>query len=1070
MFMNKTKVTVLLLVAFTGFATANDFWQDSQVFTVGSLPHTCTHIPYPDAESALTGTFEASSFYQSLNGNWDFHWVEKPADKPIDFFKTDFDASDWKQIPVPSCWEREGYGQPYHGTATHQFRAQKLKVPNVPVDDNPVGSYRTTIKIPKNWKGRQIIIHFNGVSSAFYIWVNGKFVGYDEDSMTDTEFNLTPYLNDGENLIAVQVYRWSDGSYLEDSDMWSMSGIMRDVYMYSTADHHIQDFFVRSDLDENYEDATISATVKVMNQLEEHAKDIKVEMTLLDAENKVVGEQVLASAKIGWHQGVGGLATVLEMSANVENPQKWSAEVPYLYTVLLTLKDKNDKVIEVTRTRFGFRKVEMKNHQIYVNGKSILIKGVNRHEIDPVGGKTLSMEIMIQDAKLMKKFNINSVRTSHHANDPRWYDVCDEYGLYVMDEANLESSDFFIRTNGLPGSDIGWMAAAMDRSIAMVERDKNHASIIFWSHGNESGWGFNFAMMSDYIRRFDNTRLISYDGRETDAWEVKDYFDLNSSMYPFIEEGHQIDSWKPLLSWKEPRYGKPYLMIEYGHAMGNALGNFDEYWKVVEENHAIVGGYIWDWVNQTFNTEMPDGTIRQSHGADFKKAEDQDDYHVGGTYPSGKRPSDHCVNGLIFSDRSIQPEMWEVKKVQQYIGFKAEALSKADIRIKNKYHFLNLNEFQGSWILYKEGLEIKKGNLEELDLEAGKSKLVNIPIGKLEFNKEHTLKIQFELKKATSWANVGHVVAEEQFIVQKVFKNEVSVAKGKVNIEENESILTASGDKFELSFDKQGGNISSLKINSFECIAQISEFKSPQLNLYRSPVDNDRPFRGAWSKAEFENISGSVSSFQSNTADDGSLQVVVEKKYSTKEGSINEKTSYVIFGDGTIRINDFVDFDGFESMRSLPRVGLKLAFAEGMEKVKWYGRGPHENYPDRKASAFLGQYESTVSDLFTPYLIPQENGARCDTRWLELAFNNKSKPSITIESDNPFIFSALHYDASDLDVAMRPEYLKKRSETILCLDSEMLGLGNASCGPPTMRKYQVPVKPYQLDFTIKLNQ
>ncbi len=1060
---------VLILIICSNSSFAQNYYEDSQVYTVGTLPHSSNHIPYPDIETAINGTFEASSFYKSLNGNWNFHWVEKPADKPVDFFKPNFDDTNWKKIEVPSCWERKGYGKPYHGTLpANLMRQGKLTVPNMPQDDNPVGSYRYKFKLTKEWKNRQVIIHFDGVSSAFYIWVNGTQVGYDEDAMTASEFNITPYLKDGENLLAVQVYRWSDGSYLEDADMWSMSGIFRNVYLYSTSDLHIQDFFVRSELDENYQNATLNATVKVINHLPEHAKDIKVELTLLDADNKVVDQPVLASAALGWHQGVGGLPSVLELSAPVENPKLWSTDKPYLYTVLLSLKDSTGNDIEVTRAHFGFRKVEMKNNQIFVNGRSVLIKGVNRHEIDPDGGKTMSMETMIKDAVLMKQFNINAVRTSHYPSDPRWYDICDQYGIFVMDEANLESSDFFIRTNGLPGSGIEWMASAIDRSAAMVERDKNHPSIIFWSLGNESGWGFNFALMSDYIRRFDSTRLISYDGRETDAWKEKDYFDLNSSMYPFIEEGYKIDSWKPLLSWKEPRYGKPYIMVEYAHAMGNSLGNFDEYWKVVEENHAIVGGYIWEWVDQAFWINMPDGRKRFTHSSDFRKHDNS--IHEGGTYPSGKRPGDSSSKGVIFADRTVQPKMWEVKKVQQFIGFEAESLTKADIRIKNKYHSLNLNELKSSWVLRKEGMEAKKGVLESLDLEPGDSKLVNIPIGKLEFGSEYTLDISFALKEATIWADAGFEVAKEQFVVQEANRSEKTSIAGKVEVVESAELLTASGEGFEITFDKEKGSIRSIKINSVECISQNSTIENPQLNLYRSPINNDGPFRRDWVKAKLDSLQSTTTSFKSSKNENGALVVAIDKTFNAEGGSVNQNSTYTINIEGTIQVNNFIDFVGLESMKSLPRIGLKLALSEGMEDIKWYGRGPHENYPDRKASAFIGLYESSVTDLFTPYLTPQENGARSDIRWLEASFSDKSKPSITIESDKPFVFSALHFDALDLDKAIRPEFLKKRKETILCIDSEMLGLGNASCGPPTMRKFQVPVKPYEFEFKIILHE
>ncbi|MDC0584805.1 DUF4981 domain-containing protein, partial [Bacteroidales bacterium] len=935
-------------------------------------------------------------------------------------------------------------------------------------NDNPVASYRRTFKIPKNWKGRQVIIHFNGVSSAFYIWVNGKLVGYDEDSMTDTEFNITDYLNEnGENILAVQVYKWSDGSYLEDADMWSMSGIFRDVYMYSTGNLTIQDFFVWSELDEDYKNAELKARVKVMNHKLPHADGFKVEVSLLDANNQPVGDDVLVSKKEHQRaQGVSGTAQALRMSAMVENPHLWSTDEPYLYRVLLTLKDENDKIIELTQARFGFRKVEVIDHQVFVNGRPILIKGVNRHEVDVVGGKTLSMETMIADAKLMKQYNINAVRTSHHANDPRWYDICDEYGIFVMDEANLESSDFFIRSDALPGSSIEWMGAGLDRVVAMVERDKNHPSIIFWSHGNEAGWGYNYALMSDYIRRYDGTRLISYDGRETDAWEVKDYFDINCSMYPFIEEGHDLNHWRKLSYWLDAKWDKPYVMIEYAHAMGNALGNFKEYWDIVEERKPIIGGFIWDWVNQTFYIEMPDGRKRQTHGIDFRKGK-VDDYHLGGSNPTGKRPGDACVNGVIFSDRTIQPEMHEVKQVHQFIKLNPIQLFKGRFQLINGYHTHTLDKFDAKWTLIKDGKEVKQDVMKLPNLKPGEKDDVFISFGKLDLNAEYCLNVSFTRKEKTIWADAGFEVAKMQYVLQEANKTTDIVSEGTVNITETEEFIKVSGKSMVVDFNKKTGTISSIKADGTECIAKNRDISGPELNLYRSPIPNDKPYRKSWNNAGFDSLVAVVSDIGHQINDDGTATVTIAKNYKPNGGEVKHVAYYTIYSNGTINIKNDVLIDGLEKMNTLPRVGLKMALAEGMANVEWYGRGPHENYTDRKVSAFIGSYQAKATDLFTPYLGPQSCGARSDIRWLKTSFDDKSKPSIMIEADKPFLFSALHYDDKDFDVAMRPEYLIPRKETVLCLDSEMLGIGNSSCGAVTLYKYHVPVNNHQFEFTLK---
>lgn len=1053
---------VLLILGASYSAEGQNFHADKQVYTVGTEPHAATHYIYDDVTAALEGDYKRSKYYKNLAGDWKFKWAESPSKRPVDFYQSDFNDEGWKTIPVPSCWERQGYGVPSHRGLGMMVRAEEIKIPNVP-DDNPVGSYRTTFQVPDDWEGRQTLLYFNGVSSAFYLWINGEMVGYDEDAMTSSVFDISPYLKEGQNTMAVQVYRWTTGSYLESGDTWTFSGIFRDVYLQSRPNVRIRDYFLTSDLDDQYQNAEFNAKIKIFNNSDEVPKNYKVTIDIYDESGNLISASGDKSPKLGWRMGNLGAESILEYNTTIESPKLWSAEFPNLYSVVLTLLDHEGQVIEVTQSKFGFREVEMKDLQLHVNGQPIKIKGANRGESHPETGKTLTEESMIQDILLMKQHNFNAVRSSHHPNDPRWYALCDQYGLYVMDEA-LESPDYFIRGNGLPGSDISWMGAALDRVVAMVERAKNHPSIIFWSLGNESGFGQNFALMSDYIRRFDPTRLISYDGRETDMWEQKDYFDMNSSMYPFIEDDPDQKHWKLLSFWAEPKYDKPYIMIEYAHAQGNSLGNFADYWRVIEENPSFVGGYIWDWVNQTYNEKMPDGSIRQSHKLDYHKV---DTMAADKNFSKQKYTGNECAKGAIFADRSVKPTIYEIKKAQQYISIEADANSTDLFRIKNKYHFTNLNSFEGSWTLKADGKVVKKGTIEEMNLKPGESDKLQIALPRFKAGLEYTIDFSYRLKEATAWAEAGHEVAKEQIVLQNWEPAELK-ASGKVSFSESSDQVIISGKGFKVDFNKSTGTIASIIANGRELIAQTGEINGPVLNVYRSPLENDLKFKDHWYKAGLREMKGSVSSFETQQLNDALVRIIILKEFSADSGSFVHECIYEIDGNGSITMDSKVSVTGFESMPVLPRIGLKMGLAPGMENVSWYGRGPHENYPDRNESAHLGIYQSTATDMFVPYVVPQECGGRSDTRWLNLGFKNSKKPSLKVASDQPFQFSTLHYDAVDMDNASRPAFLKSRKETILCIDAKILGLGNQSCGPPPLKKYLLPVQDYTFSFTLGL--
>ena len=1043
------------------FANNKELWKEQQVYTLGTEPHANYHFSFLNEESALIGDYQKSPYYKSLNGVWKFNWVENLNDRPKDFFKKEFNDTDWDSIPVPSCWERCGYGVPSHRGLGDLIRAGQIKIPTLP-EYNPTGSYRTTFQIPSNWHERQTILHFDGVSSAFYVWINGKMVGYDEDSFTGSSFNITNYLQEGENTLAVQACRWSTGSYLESGDTWTFGGIFRNVYLQSRPDVQIRDFYLHSDLDSAYQDAKFTAKIKVLNNTENTIQKYKVKIGIYDKNGQLISDPKFSTAPIGWKLGRSGTETVLECSSNIKSPKLWSAEHPYLYTVVLTLIDHNNNIVESTSSNFGFRKVEIKNLQVHINGKPILIKGANRGESHPQLGKTLTVESMIQDIVLMKRNNFNAVRSSHHPNDPRWYELCDKYGLYVMDEA-LESSDQSIRTNVLPGSDISWMAPSLDRVVAMVERAKNHPSIIFWSLGNESGWGQNFALMSDYIRRFDPTRPISYDGRETDCWDVKDYFDLNSSMYPFIEDVKKMDHWKSLNFWSTPRYAKPYIMIEYAHAQGNSLGNFCEYWRVVERNPSFVGGYIWDWVNQTYDIKMTNGKIRQSHKMDYHKV---DTNSIDDDFSIKQRPNPACAKGAVFADRTEKPAMQEMKKAQQYITI----TSKGDnvYKVQNKYYFTNINTLNGKWSVWKNGKKISEGFIPRLNIEPNKTGEFSLTAPKMDNTSEYTIRFSYHLKNATIWANSGHEVSKEEIILQNANRDDKRNSKGKLILKENNNTITINGKNFSIDIAKSTGIIRSIISNKKELIAQSGDITGPRLNIYRSPIENDKNYIKSWKEAKLRDLKSELISIKAEQLEDSRIQVKTLIKYSSESGSITHLGTYNIYADGTINMNNHISPQDFKNIISLPRIGIKMALTAGINQVEWYGRGPQENYPDRNESAFLGVYKSTPAALYVPYLVPQENGARSDIRWLNLGFDKTKKMALNITSSTPYVFSALHYDALDLDKAIRPEYLKSRKETILSLDAKILGLGNASCGPNPLECYWVPLKDYNFDFTFKL--
>ncbi len=1014
-------------------------WENPQVIGANKEPTHCTLMVYGDIKKALKGERSDSKFFKSLNGQWKFHWVSKPAERPKKFYLPDFDAGNWKDIPVPSNWQMLGYGRPIYTNVRYPFEKNP---PYIQHDYNPVGSYRRTFEIPREWEDREIFIHFDGVESAFYLWINGKKVGYSQGSRTPAEFDITDFLKTGENLLAVEVYRWSDGSYLEDQDMWRLSGIFRNVYLFSTPKLHIRDFEISSDLTSDYRDAVLRLTLKVRNYSNIPYKNPEVEITLFDPENNLVSSEVLM--KVTTACILPGAESTLMMKRKIMNPLKWSAEKPNLYTVLLKLKDGSENLLEIESSKFGFRKVEVKNGHLLLNGKPILIKGVNRHEHDPDTGHYITVESMIKDIKLMKQFNINIVRTCHYPDDPQWYELCDQYGIYLIDEANIESHGMGYSPEKTLANKPEWEKAHLDRIISMVERDKNHPSVIIWSMGNEAGDGTNFEAASDWIHHRDPSRPVHYER----AWN-RPHVDIVSVMYPSV-------NW--LINYGEKtRDNRPLIMCEYAHAMGNAVGNLKEYWDTIKKYDIFQGGCIWDWVDQGIRKKSPEGEEYWAYGGDF-----------------GDKPNDgnFCINGLVFPDRKIPPKLWEVKKVYQNIEFEGEDLLSGKIKIKNQFFFTNLKEFDIFWILSEDGEIIQSGKLPTLDISPQNRGLIHIPFQKPELTPgaEYWLKISVRLKENTLWANKGHEIAWSQFKIPWDVPPEPLVDVEKIpelNRQDIGDRVRFYGKNFDAVFSKTAGTIVTLKYRGRTIIQESREnINGPLLEVFRAPTDNNRYLAKSWYRAGLNHLKHKhiVKNFEVKKISNKVYSVsVLTVSTGNDTSGFEQYSTYRIFGNGAILVKN--DIKPFGNLPILPKIGVRITLPGDFERFYWYGRGPIENYPDRKEGAAIGVYRSTVTKQYVPYVRPQETGNKEDVRWLALL--DKHGKGLLIIAGKPFSVTALHYTASDLDRADHINELKPRKEIYLSLDAKQLGLGNGSCGPGTMRKYRLYPKPVEFSFTLR---
>lgn len=1031
-------------------------WNNNpDIFQLNRLEAHATLMPYHTEEEALAGVREVSKFYQNLNGTWKFNFAENADGRPQDFYKNDYDSSNWADIAVPSHWQLQGFDFPQYTNIIYPWVGHEdLKPPFAPVKYNPVGSYVRSFSIPEGWNGQPVYISFQGVESAFYVWVNGDLVGFSQDSFTPADFDITPYLIEGENKLAVEVYRWSDASWLEDQDFWRLSGIFRDVYLYSTPTAHIADFKVDTHLDGACQDAVLQIKAIITNYDLKSQGVHHVEAMLYDGEQRAIWGEAL---RVGI-QATGTVKQQVELSAHIVQPAKWSAESPYLYTLVLRLWDEEGTLLETESCKVGFRKFEIEDGLMKINGEVITFKGVNRHEFDRDRGRSVDAESMLADILLMKRYNINAVRTSHYPNNPLWYELCDQYGLYVIDETNLEthgswSYPQFELGETVPGSRPEWTGAVLDRANSMMQRDKNHPSIVIWSLGNESFGGDNFFKMHDFLREADPSRVVHYEGvfwwRESERAS-----DMESQMYSKIEKIEEYAKNNPK---------KPFILCEYSHAMGNSCGNLFKYWELFDQYPVLQGGFIWDWIDQSIRTTTPDGISYHAYGGDF-----------------GDTPNDgnFCGNGLIFADRSVSPKLDEVKKCYQNVKFAAVDVSKGQIKVTNQFLFTNLNEFDWTWTIARNGETVatREAN-DSFSVAPGETTIVELGLDPVEnvFPKdEFVLTLSLVLKADTLWAAKGHEIAWEQFILPAVNKasstrnweaeKETAAAvstQAAVQVVTTADSITLQGEQFTLTFDAATGDITSYQFKGTELFQQ-----GPVPNFWRAYTDNDRGNQhhircAPWQEA---GRGRKLISLNAVALDAGRVEVRVQFDLATQPASEVELV-YTVATSGEVEVA--MQLTPGDKLPEIPEVGVMFELDASFGNLSWYGRGPHENHWDRNVGAKLGLHSGTVEEQFVPYLRPQECGNKTDVRSATLT--NSEGRGLRITGLPTVELNALPYSPSELEAHDHPYKLPASDKVVLRVNYKQMGVGgDDSWGARTHPEFTLFAnRTYAYKFTFK---
>jgi beta-galactosidase len=989
------------------------WWVAPQFTGLNNLPARAHLLPFSDPEAALSRDREQSPWVLSLNGNWNFQLYDKPESVP-EKVVTEW-GNDWQSIPVPSNWTLQGYDRPHYTNVQMPFQHLPPEVPK----ENPTGVYQRKFTIPESWRNRRAILHFAGVESAFLVFCNGEFVGMGKDSRTEVEFELCPFLKAGENLLSIQVVRWSDGSFLEDQDHWWQAGIYRDVLLYSTDQIYLQDVFAQAIPDQTLQIGNLSVEVRVGFNID------------VEPQYSVSGELFGPNGNLCW-QGESkvpeaktmdpNLGHLVRLKGQLVEPHLWSSESPNLYTLRIALVTPGEEVIEYNALRLGFRRVEIANQELLINQKPVLIRGVNRHEHDPERGKAITEESMHADLKLLKQFNFNAVRNCHYPNQHRWYELCDEYGIYLVDEANIETHHYY----GNLCRDSQWGVAFLNRVQRMCERAKNYSSILVWSLGNESGYGPNHDICAGFLRGRDPERLLHYEGalrpEEQGSWRIPDNFgklatDLICPMYPKIED---------IIDWaKTNQDERPLIMCEYSHAMGNSNGCLREYWEAIETYPGLQGGFIWDWVDQGL-------TKRDNQGREY--------WAYGGDYGDKPNDANFCINGLIWPDRTPHPAIWEFKKLVQPMRFSWINESLRQIQIHSLRDFNDLSDLAINWRLEIDGKIKDSGIFPRLNTKPGDLVTLTIPLGNpaIAPGQEAWISLEAKLKESTIWAAAGHSIAWEQLSIRLPI------------------LASARNECTELRFDSDAAGPQHWWVNENNVLAS-----APTANFWRAPLDNDGIRRqedqsnkplGRWRHWGLEEIQLKDSSL------DGQFW---RQNYELGSGRLIGVTQSWIMRRGGIDVE--VNFDVPDELADLPRLGIRFALKPGFESLEWFGLGPEESYSDRRTGYQIGRWTSKVSDQNVPYILPQEHGNHEKTRWFSL---HNEKVGLIFVGKNEFSFSALHYRSEDIQLANHTNELSFNPETWVCIDFKQRGLGTLSCGPDTLEHYKIPSGQHNLRFGI----
>lgn len=1020
----KTNLIVSCLLTFgvAAFAKTPE-WQDPNVNQVNRLPMHSAFFPYSNEKGAEISCPKQQPNYLSLHGDWKFNWVKNANERPTDFYQVNLDDSSWDTMSIPGNWELNGYGDPIYVNTGYAWRDHfESQPPTVPEKDNNVGSYRKMINIPADWAGKQVIAHLGSVTSNVYVYVNGKFVGYSEDSKLEPEFDITPYIKPGqENLIAFQVFRWCDGTYVEDQDFFRLSGFARDSYLYARDKKtHIEDIRVIGDLTNDYKDGQLQVNIDLKG-------NATVDLSLTDADGKQVASDVL--------KGSGQLSTIM----NVDNPLKWTAETPNLYQLTATVK-KSGETIEIVKINVGFRKIEIINSQFLVNGQPVLIKGADRHELDPDGGYVVSPERMIQDLEIMKQLNINAIRTCHYPDDDLFYDLCDKYGFYVTAEANVESHGMGYGPKTVAKNPI-YHKTHLERNERNVARNYNHPSIIVWSLGNEAGYGPNFADAYDLVKEMDPSRPVQY---ERALWE-----DGKSDIYCPMYYGYD----SCIRYCENEAQTRPLIQCEYAHAMGNSEGGFKEYWDIIRKYPKYQGGYIWDFVDQSLRWKNADGQEIWAYGGDFNDYDASD--------------NNFCDNGLISPDRVLNPHAYEVQRIYQNIWSEYNPTT-GMLTITNENFFRPTDYVYLDWTLLHNGKPVRTGTVNDVNVGPQQSKQIKLEIGDTSAPGFWHLNVSYKLKEAEPLMQAGQVVAAQQFELAKGHMCQGNCPMTKTvnlpNIAESEQHYTISNNFFSLDINRSTGFISSYEYNGLQML------ETPlRPNFWRAPTDNDygaglQQKYKAWYNPEMKLQTLTV------TPGDGAVNVVAVYQMPVVSGELT--LAYRINDRGEIYATESFVSDKNAEVANMFRFGMRMSMPKQFDRVNYFGRGPIENYSDRKSSSDMGRYSQLVSDMAYDYILPQETGTHTDL--VEWTVVNKSGSGLSITASDQFSASALGYSIEDLMGKQLDKYNYHMPEvpsspaTEVCFDLKQSGLGcENSWGAIPLPQYQVPYADYTFNFSIK---